>query len=116
MSDIVARAALGVALGAFGVTGALSLRAQVEPLYAVVRGIVAFVGVLWAARWSANALDALAAPGSAAGTREQPGATDGRVGGRGSLPRSVEGQVGEAGETAREGKGSPVGTRSGTER
>jgi len=48
--------ALGVGLGAFGLTGALSLRAGVEPLYAVVRSIAAFLAVVWLARWSAAVL------------------------------------------------------------
>ncbi len=54
---------LAVALAAFGVTGALALRAQVEPFYAVLRSMAAFIGVLCLARWSASAVDALGLPG-----------------------------------------------------
>ena len=50
---------LTVAMGALGLTGALSLRAEVEPLYAVLRGILAFMAVLAVGRWSATALDSL---------------------------------------------------------
>jgi hypothetical protein len=46
-----------VALAAFALTGALSLRAQVEPLYAVLRGIGAFAAILCVARWTASILD-----------------------------------------------------------
>lgn len=58
-TSLMSNAALFVALAAFVVTGSLSLRAQVEPLYAVLRSIGAFAGVLCLARWSAGALDAL---------------------------------------------------------
>jgi hypothetical protein len=59
LSNIVSGATLAVGVGAFGLTEALSLRAGVEPLYAVARAIVAFMVVVCLARWSANALDAL---------------------------------------------------------
>ena len=59
ISDLVSGAALAVGVTAFGLTGALSLRAGVEPLYAVARGIAAFVAVVWVARAAANALDVL---------------------------------------------------------
>jgi hypothetical protein len=59
MSKTLAGAGLLVALSAFGLTGALSLRAQVEPLYAVLRSIGAFLGVLLVTRWSAGVLDSL---------------------------------------------------------
>ena len=50
---------LVVALIAFGLTGALAIRARVEPFYAVLRSIVAFVGVLCLARWSASVVETL---------------------------------------------------------
>jgi len=56
-SKALSGASLVVALAAFALTGALSLRAQVEPLYAVLRGVGAFAGILCAARWSASILD-----------------------------------------------------------
>jgi len=59
LSSVVSGVTLGVSVGAFGLTGALSLRAGVEPLYAVVRGILVFLGVVWLARLAANALDLL---------------------------------------------------------
>jgi len=59
MSSAVSIASVVAALTAFAVTGALSLRAQVEPLYAVLRSIGAFLGVLWAARWGARVVEAL---------------------------------------------------------
>lgn len=66
-SKALSGASLVVALAAFALTGALSLRAQVEPLYAVLRGIGAFTGVLCLARWSAAALDSIA-PSNDAGS------------------------------------------------
>jgi hypothetical protein len=57
---------LFVALSAFGLTGALSLRAQVEPLYAVLRSAGAFIAVLVVTRWSAGILDSLPAGGGPA--------------------------------------------------
>jgi len=69
MSKALSGAGLLVALSAFGLTGALSLRAQVEPLYAVLRSVGAFVGVLFVARWSAGILDSLP---SAGGRPQQP--------------------------------------------
>jgi len=59
LSNLVSGATLAVGVVAFGLTGALSLRAGVEPLYAVGRGIAAFVAVIWTARAAANALDVL---------------------------------------------------------
>jgi hypothetical protein len=53
---------LAVALIAFGLTGALAIRARVEPLYAVLRSIVAFVGVLCLARWSTSVVESLGSP------------------------------------------------------
>jgi hypothetical protein len=50
---------LAVALTAFGMTGMLAIRARVEPLYAVLRSIVAFVGVLCLARWSTSVVESL---------------------------------------------------------
>ena len=63
LSKALSRASLAVGLAAFGLTGALSLRAQVEPFFAVLRSIGAFAGVLCLARWSAAALDYLDIPG-----------------------------------------------------
>lgn len=60
-STVLSGFSLGIAIGACGLAGALSLRAGVEPLYAVVRGIAAFGAVLFAARWSAGLLDSVAA-------------------------------------------------------
>jgi len=48
-----------VALAAFALTCALSLLAEVEALHAMLRGIAAFAGVYWLARWSAGVLEAL---------------------------------------------------------
>jgi len=59
LSNVVSGVALAAALIAFAVTVVLSLRAQVEPLYAVLRSIGAFLGVLWAARWGARVVEAL---------------------------------------------------------
>lgn len=73
LSSALSGAALLAAIVAFAVTGALSLRAQVEPFYAVVRGIVAFLGVLWLARWSASALDALGPVRDKPGSPAVPG-------------------------------------------
>jgi hypothetical protein len=56
MSNVVSGVTLGVGVGAFGCTGALSLRAGVEPFYAVVRSIIAFMAVIWLARWTAGLL------------------------------------------------------------
>jgi len=63
-STVLSGFSLGIAIGACGLAGALSLRAGVEPLYAVVRGIAAFGAVLFAARWSAGLLDSVAATAS----------------------------------------------------
>jgi hypothetical protein len=59
MSDVLSGVTLAAALGAFALTAMVSLRARVEPLYVVVRGIFAFLAVLVLARWSAGALDSL---------------------------------------------------------
>ncbi len=72
LGNVVSGAALAAGLIAFAVTVVLSLRAQVEPLWAMVRAIGAFLGVLWMARWSVGVLDALG-PAS-----EGPGSTKGR--------------------------------------
>jgi len=56
LSNVVSGVTLGAGVGAFGFTGALSLRAGVEPLYAVIRSIVAFTLVVWLARWTAGLL------------------------------------------------------------
>jgi len=72
LSNVVSGAALAAALIAFAVTVVLSLRAQVEPLWAMVRAIGAFLGVLWMARWSVGVLDALGP------VSEGPGSTKGR--------------------------------------
>ncbi|HUU55665.1 MAG TPA: hypothetical protein VMY87_12165 [Armatimonadota bacterium] len=61
-SRALSGASLVVALTAFGLTGALSFRAHVEPFYAVLRSIGAFAAVLCLARWSASALESLEAP------------------------------------------------------
>ena len=59
LSNVVSGLTLAVSVGAFGLTGALSLRAGVQPLYAVIRGIAAFIAVIWLARTAASALDVL---------------------------------------------------------
>ena len=46
-----------MAVAAFGVTTALSLSVGVEPLYTVLRAILASLAVLWAARWTAGILN-----------------------------------------------------------
>jgi len=56
---MVSQISLFVALGAFALTGALSLAAQVEPLYVVLRSIAAFLAVLYVTRVSASVLDSL---------------------------------------------------------
>lgn len=56
MGQLLSGLTLGVGVGAFGLTGALSLRSGVEPLSAVVRSIIAFVAVVCAARWAADML------------------------------------------------------------
>ena len=73
LGSLLSRASLLVALAAFGVTGALSLRARVEPLYLVLRSIAAFLGVLWLARCGAGVLDSLG-PGEEARPEGEPGA------------------------------------------
>lgn len=59
LHDVISGVTLAVGVGAFGLTEALSLRAGVEPLYAVIRAIVVFTAVIWLARWSATALGAV---------------------------------------------------------
>ena len=76
MNEVLSRVALGVATGAFGLAGALSLQAGVEPLYAVVRGIVAFAAVLWLARFSLGLLDALGTAGGNPGPPSGAGSTE----------------------------------------
>lgn len=76
VNEVLSRMALGVATGAFGLAGALSLRAGVEPLYAVVRGIVAFVAVLWLARFSVGLLDTLGTAGASPGPPSGAGPTE----------------------------------------
>jgi hypothetical protein len=68
LSSLLPSLSLGVAVAAFGLAGGLSLRAGVEPLYSVVRGMIAFGAVLLVARWSAAVLDSL----SPAPTEEEP--------------------------------------------
>ena len=62
LSRVLSGASLAVGIAAFALTGALSLRAHVEPFYAVLRSIGAFAGVLCLTRWSAAALESLDAP------------------------------------------------------
>jgi len=62
LSKVLSGASLAVGLAAFALTGAFSLRAQVEPFFAVLRSIGAFAGVLCLARWSAALLDYLDIP------------------------------------------------------
>jgi len=62
LSRVLSGASLAVGLIAFALTGALSLRAQVEPLFAVLRSVGAFAAVLCLTRWSATALDSLEPP------------------------------------------------------
>lgn len=59
LSRVLAGVSLAVGLAAFALTGALSLRAHVEPFFAVLRSVGAFAGVLCLTRWSAAALDSL---------------------------------------------------------
>ncbi len=59
MSKALSGVSLLVALSAFGLAGVLSLRVQVEPLYAVLRSIGAFLGVLVVTRWFISVLDSL---------------------------------------------------------
>ncbi len=44
LSKVLSGASLAVALVAFGLAGALSLRSHVEPFYAVLRSVGAFGG------------------------------------------------------------------------
>jgi len=62
LSRVLSGASLAVGITAFALTGALSLRAHVEPLFAVLRSVGAFAGVLCVTRWSAAALDSLEPP------------------------------------------------------
>ena len=59
LSRVLSGASLAVGLAAFALTGALSLRAHVEPFYAVLRSVGAFAAVLCLTRWSAAALDSI---------------------------------------------------------
>ena len=59
---VLSGASLAVGLTAFALTGALSLRAHVEPFFAVLRSIGAFAAVLCLTRWSAAALDSIEPP------------------------------------------------------
>ena len=59
LSRALSGASLVVGLAAFALTGALSLRAHVEPFYAVLRSVGAFAAVLCLSRWSAAALDSI---------------------------------------------------------
>ncbi len=59
LSSVASRVSVTVALAAFALTCALSLLAEVEALHAMLRGIAAFAGVYWLARWSAGVLEAL---------------------------------------------------------
>jgi len=59
LSGVLSGASLAVGLAAFGLTGALSLRAHVEPFYAVLRSVGAFAAVLCLTRWTASALESL---------------------------------------------------------
>lgn len=71
--DFIARASVFAGLAAFALTGALSVRAQVEPLYVVLRSIAAFLGVMWLARWGGGVLEVLGGQ-SSGGDDEQAGA------------------------------------------
>ena len=62
LSRVLSGASLAVGLAAFALTGALSLRAHVEPFYAVLRSVGAFTAVLCLTRWSAAALDSIEPP------------------------------------------------------
>lgn len=61
-SRVLSGVSLAVGLTAFALTGALSLRAHVEPFYAVLRSVGAFAAVLCLTRWSAAALDSIEPP------------------------------------------------------
>ncbi len=71
LSKVLSGASLAVALVAFGLAGALSLRSHVEPFYAVLRSVGAFGGVLFLARWSASALESVEGPAGQAPPAEQ---------------------------------------------
>jgi hypothetical protein len=73
VGDFVERASVFAGLAAFVLAGALSVRAQVEPLYVVLRSIGAFLGVMWLARMAGSAMGALGAEASG-GDDEQAGA------------------------------------------
>ena len=62
LSRALSGASLAVGLAAFALTGALSLRAHVEPFFAVLRSVGAFAAVLCLTRWSAAALDSIEPP------------------------------------------------------
>lgn len=71
--DVIARASVFAGLGAFALAGALSVWAQVEPLYVVLRSIAAFLGVMWLARWGGSVVEILGGQ-SSGGDDEQAGA------------------------------------------
>ena len=81
-SKILSGLSLFVALTAFGLTGALAIRARVEPFYAVLRSIVAFIGVLCLARWSAGVVEALGPPSAPHDRDETRTGTERRGGNR----------------------------------
>ncbi len=62
LSRMLSGVSLVVGLAAFALTGALSLRAHVEPFYAVLRSVGAFAAVLCLTRWSAAVLESLEPP------------------------------------------------------
>jgi hypothetical protein len=73
---LVSGLSLGTALAAFALTGSISVHVGVEPLYALLRGIAAFLGVLLAARCVAGIFDAMefdeASPDSVFGESGSP--------------------------------------------
>jgi hypothetical protein len=73
LGDFIARASVFAGLAAFALAGVLSVRAQVEPLYVVLRSIGAFLGVMWLARCGGSVVEALGAQASG-GDDEQAGA------------------------------------------
>jgi len=60
--EFIERGSVFAGLAAFALAGALSMRAQVEPLYVVLRSIAAFLGVMWLARWSGGVVEAVGGP------------------------------------------------------
>jgi len=71
--ELIERASVFAGLAAFALAGGLSVWAQVEPLYVVLRSIAAFLGVMWLARWGGSVVDALGGQASG-GDDEQAGA------------------------------------------